>query len=1657
MLVGGGGRASASGSLSASNGDGRDAERDPDPEEDEFARLFATAAELGRIGAATKQSGQEQLDLRRLVGGSGSSRQNYYLDQFSRVRVPGVGSTVPWEPALAAVDCRPIPRAIRGLYSQIECEMFMGLFPEINRAWITIDNRLFLWNYYNGDDFYVYDGLDQLIVSVGLARPRRSVLGSDVDYVMVLSTPVEVVLLTLKLHGDTVFGEITLSPTEFTLATDNVPMRSIAGTKDGRIFMGGHDGSLYEFLYESPGMLHSLGLKRQCRKVELSGLGAPVKWLVPSFIRNLAGSPDPLVKVVIDHERGLLYTLSDKSALRLHKFSKNSGFDSVKAIENMAGAIRKFVADQGNPTSRTGLQSGNIKGIVRIVSVNVVRKLESQSLHLVAILHTGVRVYFTTQVKDRDGRDLRIFHVRGPPNKDEVRKASRGGADGLVQGGNSTSSLLGQRRGATSRAQIPARDEGIKPGPEMPGVVSAGFYSSGITLLAGLSDNITSEASGSDAIGHGAEHIIDGFSTDLGMRDGLSHGITDASEQMFSSLLPAYPPLRWHLEDFHEMMDKNLLQRGPTMRETTVEGNLRSFLQRAPVGRVWAITEATFDTKISDEEEMVYAHMLYAPSAAPALKNTEQQQQQNGRVSGSKRKAAELNSSSSTTANGKSASNSPSKAFQLSELSTQHVLPRRYFFALSSDGLWVITKNQPINQLYALLKGPDPGTNADIEEFFKLYGLDESCAMCLAIACRASADAKHEHISTASLGEGEDGPFGESPSDGEAAKSQWVAQRASLWYRRIGYGIADLSQEAASQLQRNQQFLPCFPEQLQQIQQQQQQKQQQNAGSTHSLRLGNSSTQPGALVSFGMRSSGILDSTSIIHSGCYMGLGLHASRLMRAFWEFTVTMSSEMLFKATDQTPVVRCRFSPGQIELLVRPLLRLRSFLKSQQPFADAVRSYAMATNDNFETNMSSWAVNSGRLGMPRAPSAVNVENRQIGAIYTLIDRAIQSLLLFDILQTSPGMRFGRLVTYIEGRLRAELNRMTWRDLVITHQGKVIACALVKALVARSAPEDARELVERMEGYCAAFFSEGDALQISAFEEIASAERAATSEERNKHLQKAMARLRDGFEKIAPRLASGAEITFATLQDAIEKFEKLGRSDFAVGLALFCARCFALLPLDVLPPPRSTSTHANAAKSKEDISREVREFCYENALQVLSRCLPKDGKPIVLRSGKGGDTMQEALRQAVTSEDALWHFTYYAWLLSKGRKAQLMGTQSPFVVGFLGDPLANNPENAAEGVYEPPLHRNIHKLLQVEWYAKHGDNAKAASVAEDLAKLDVHSSEGGFQNRNPTLDQRVSYFTMALTFAKASQTPNLEKNGIDMGRLQEELDVAKLQVKVVQALQDETKKQQMLEMEQATVAQRREIATELHTRQEAIEELMQTLHHPTDLYNQYAYKFQLWEACISIMQECDCNDQEELEIMYLNILQGCSSPGRMANLHPLQNALSACVLRLGAQFYGKGKDFAFPHQFLIRGLEDLYTFYPGNSDADWDPWVLNTMTEVGLPFSKLLQAYSDYYQKIKAGSSPTGQLFLAGADTGDVDWYSERSKLHVATAIAYLINIFKEKDPAVLTNPMVGDLLDSLLVTVGGIHSDDIRRESRSRTMQALNALNAHVDRAIQ
>lgn len=80
-------------------------------------------------------------------------------------------------------------------------------------------------------------------------------------------------------------GDLLVIPEPiFTLPTDNVEIRVIKGTEDGRIFLGGSDGSLYEITYQADGGWFG----SKCWKTNHST--AAFSFLVPKILKSYSTS-----------------------------------------------------------------------------------------------------------------------------------------------------------------------------------------------------------------------------------------------------------------------------------------------------------------------------------------------------------------------------------------------------------------------------------------------------------------------------------------------------------------------------------------------------------------------------------------------------------------------------------------------------------------------------------------------------------------------------------------------------------------------------------------------------------------------------------------------------------------------------------------------------------------------------------------------------------------------------------------------------------------------------------------------------------------------------------------------------------------------------------------------------------------------------------------------------------------------------------------------------------------------------------------------------------------------------------------------------------------------------------------------------------------------
>ncbi|ORY01953.1 nucleoporin-domain-containing protein [Basidiobolus meristosporus CBS 931.73] len=316
-----------------------------------------------------------------------------------------------------------LPDALFEQYDLLQCRCFMGFFPEINRAWITVDHRLFLWNYLDGNDFYTYEDQDQLITSIGLAKAKPGIFVEEVQYVLVLATPLEIILLGLSTTESSVrisdskrvSTDITLYNTLLAAPSDNTTMTSIIGTKNARIFMCGSDGNIHELAYQA----EEGWFTKKCHVINHTS--STYCSLIPTFMPTIFKSPeDPFVFMALDEVRNILYGLTRQSNIEVMYLGQDGDqFIRVAKMTNICQCASQLCPTSPLVDARS----------FQLVSLHPIYPSESKLLNLVGVTSTGCRLYFTHHKSEFRGMGgvlrsdtkspptgLELLHVRLPPS-----------------------------------------------------------------------------------------------------------------------------------------------------------------------------------------------------------------------------------------------------------------------------------------------------------------------------------------------------------------------------------------------------------------------------------------------------------------------------------------------------------------------------------------------------------------------------------------------------------------------------------------------------------------------------------------------------------------------------------------------------------------------------------------------------------------------------------------------------------------------------------------------------------------------------------------------------------------------------------------------------------------------------------------------------------------------------------------------------------------------------------------------------------------------------------------------------------------------------------------------------------------------------------------
>ncbi|XP_006876995.1 PREDICTED: nuclear pore complex protein Nup155 isoform X2 [Chrysochloris asiatica] len=337
---------------------------------------------------------------------SGMSDMDYPLQGPGLLSVPNL-------PEISSIRRVPLPPELVEQFGHMQCNCMMGVFPPISRAWLTIDSDIFMWNYEDGGDLAYFDGLSETILAVGLVKPKAGIFQPHVRHLLVLATPVDIVILGLSyanlqtgpgVLNDSMSGGMQLLPDPlYSLPTDNTYLLTITSTDNGRIFLAGKDGCLYEVAYQAEAGWFS----QRCRKINHSK--SALSFLVPSLLQFTFSEDDPIVQIAIDNSRNILYTRSEKGVIQVYDL----GYDG-QGMSRVASVSQNSIVSAAGNIART-IDRSVFKPIVQIA---VIENSESLDCQLLAVTHAGVRLYFSTcpfrQPLARPNT-LTLVHIRLPP------------------------------------------------------------------------------------------------------------------------------------------------------------------------------------------------------------------------------------------------------------------------------------------------------------------------------------------------------------------------------------------------------------------------------------------------------------------------------------------------------------------------------------------------------------------------------------------------------------------------------------------------------------------------------------------------------------------------------------------------------------------------------------------------------------------------------------------------------------------------------------------------------------------------------------------------------------------------------------------------------------------------------------------------------------------------------------------------------------------------------------------------------------------------------------------------------------------------------------------------------------------------------------------
>ncbi|KAL6453458.1 hypothetical protein SBY92_005027 [Candida maltosa Xu316] len=324
-------------------------------------------------------------------------------------------------------------------YNSTDCITKIGLFSEIERTWIAIDNKLILWNYklpqssFNqASQFLTIDQIRHSILTVKLVKPKKGIFTNEVDYLLLVSTTVDIHIYIVKY--DQSMNNLEIFNPDLSVSTQGLVVNNfVVNPKTNDIYFSGEgDGiNIWRLDYSNK----SSFIKNKCDKVcltkgglssvlpnKLSGFGFSTSSL--NNDNSTTNIPECLVQLEVDADRDLLYSLSNKSVIRVYKLQPQQ--------EHLTEGSTLTPSQIFKSASSVFVDASNFKVFERFKIINITRisPEESTSIQLIAVTSNGCRIMLklgststfssllTSSFSASNALRLNLVNIKFPPTRE---------------------------------------------------------------------------------------------------------------------------------------------------------------------------------------------------------------------------------------------------------------------------------------------------------------------------------------------------------------------------------------------------------------------------------------------------------------------------------------------------------------------------------------------------------------------------------------------------------------------------------------------------------------------------------------------------------------------------------------------------------------------------------------------------------------------------------------------------------------------------------------------------------------------------------------------------------------------------------------------------------------------------------------------------------------------------------------------------------------------------------------------------------------------------------------------------------------------------------------------------------------------------------------